>query len=62
MAGKTPQECLANIDSELAALRSHFGEEAEESPEMEQKMVGRGRKRRQSVGFKKQESSEDDEY
>lgn len=62
MMPKTPQEAIMHIEESLEALRSHFDEDAssDDEPEMEKKMIGRGRKRRESVAFKKRDEDEED--
>lgn len=67
MKPKSPQECLAAIDEHLASLKAHFGEAEPDADDMEieEKSVGRGRKKRPAPFFKKKgemEPSEEGEY
>lgn len=69
MAGKSPEECIAEIEANLAALKSSIGAEAameEDEPEVAERTVGRGRKKRSAPFFKKKGgeelSSEEGEY
>lgn len=66
MVGKSIQECISIIESNLAAIKSQSGGSDEpdaDDMEMAEHSVGRGRKRRPAPYFKKKAGameSEDD--
>lgn len=57
------REAIKALEANLADLKSLAlgGDATEDEPEIEEKMVGRGRKRRSSFGFKKKSDEAEDE-